>query len=203
MITRLNRLNSSTLKPLLEGNAKSWKRSMYDKKNTVVSLASSGSANEKCFLAVCLLSRVRTWLRSEHENEPFIGPKPRLVIAIDEAHVMLRKSNDKNSSDQSNMAAFANKFFDELIVEIRQLGGVIILLDQSPSLLTESALFGTGNKVCFALASGQDYASVAECFGVAGNRASAFGALPNRHAYFKASSTMHLSLFKTTDSEGA
>ncbi len=76
---------------------------------------------------------------------------------------------------ESNIHSYAVKAFDEILSEIRQLGGAVIILDQSPSLLAESVLFGTANKIIFPLGSGQDMKTVASSIAISDDKAWTLG----------------------------
>ena len=193
MKTRIRRLASPAMSAILDGKSDELFLS-FGERDLLVSLASSGSTNERCFLGLVILAKIRQWLRNDYEQQ--CHDAPRIIIAIDEAHILLRKAPEKAAGIESNVHAYAVKFFDELIAEIRQLGGAMIVLDQSPGLLADSVLFSTGNKAVFSLASGMDQQIIADSIGVPREKQSAFGNVPERVGYLKTQDSSDLFLFE-------
>lgn len=202
LLTRLRRLNTPGLRRLLEGSSEQLLRSL-GKRDLVVSLSQMGSANERSMLALVLLMKARQYLRELRAAEPDAQPGVRLIIAIDEAHVLLRQAPDRGQAE-SDIHAYAIRFFDDLVAEIRQLGGAVIVVDQSPSLLATSVIFGTATKVVFALPQGRDQEVMADSTSVRRDRARLFGGLPQRVAYLRRADGGELELLAVPlDSEEA
>lgn len=199
LITRIRRLTARPLREILEGTSSDLIQSFNEKRNLLISLAQSGSTNERCLLALLILIKLRQWLRDTKEDSQ--PGRPRIVVALDEAHILLRKSVERDQGSQSNIHAYAVRWFDEMMAEIRQLGASVIILDQSPSLLADSVLFSTNNKIVFPLGSGQDAKVMAASLGVDESKASALGSLPSLMGYLKTSERADLELFSLDAAE--
>ena len=201
LITRLRRLQSVSLLERISGTSAEWFRSLNRGQDLILSLARSGSTGERCFLALAVLIKVRQWLRETRET--VTHDRPRLVVAVDEAHILLRKMPERDRGSQSNIHAHAVRWFDELMAEIRQLGAAIIVLDQSPSLLADSVLFSTSSKVVFPLSSGTDMSAVAASLPIAEERRDSLGTLPAGMAYLRSASSSDLVLLRIASPENS
>lgn len=193
LITRIKRLTARPMRELLEGDSSQFIQALNERRSLLISLANSGSTNERCFIALLMLMKLRQWLRDTRADAQ--PGRPRLVIAVDEAHILLRKTADRDRGTQSNIHAYAVRWFDEFMAEIRQLGAAVVILDQSPALLADSVLFSTNNKVVFPLGSGQDTATVAASLSLPEDRARALGTLPSLMGYLKTANRSDLELF--------
>jgi DNA helicase HerA-like ATPase len=198
LLTRIRRLASPGLKPVLSGTSTDMYNALSQKRDFVMSLARSGSTTERCLIALVVLIKLRQWLRNTRDLEAGRAKLdcPRLLIVLDEAHILLRKSAERDRGGQSNIHAYAVRIFDELLAEIRQLGAAVIILDQSPGLLAESVLFSTANKVIFPLASGVDMSAVGTSMSIPERGWPALGTLPDGLAYLRTASNPDLTLVR-------
>jgi DNA polymerase III delta prime subunit len=194
LITRFQRLQTDYFKKTLGGLSNEWMLHLTQGGNMVMSLAGTGSTQERSFLGVLILQKLRAWLRETRSSH---NPnRPRLILAMDESHIMLRKSSEKDSSSISNIHAYAVRCFDEFMAEIRQLGAAVIIVDQAPSLLADSVLFSTGNKLVFPLSSGVDAECIGASLGLEQGKSRILSNLPNGLAYFRSCNSADLHLLK-------
>ncbi|MFC1734760.1 ATP-binding protein [Candidatus Hydrogenedentota bacterium] len=104
------------------------------------------SQSQACVSMLLVLTGIRNHVRST----PFEGEGPRLVIIIDEAHILAgRESHAMPSEDLANPQAHTSNLICRMLCELRGLKVGVIIADQSPSKVAEDVMRMTGTKVAF------------------------------------------------------
>lgn len=101
----------------------------------------------KCNLGLFLLNAVHEYLS---QNPIASSGKPRFVIIIEEAHNILGSSEQSVvSEDMTDPQIGAAELVSKLLLELRSLGGGLIICDQHPSNIHPSASKSVATKLSF------------------------------------------------------
>ncbi|MCC6694876.1 MAG: ATP-binding protein [Candidatus Hydrogenedentes bacterium] len=110
--------------------------------------------------AISLLSELRQILSAT----PHRGDLPRIVVVIEEAHVVFPPTIGpaQASPDAPYTAAFAEELITRLLAEGRAAGLSISIFDQHPTAISPAVLKSVGSIVCFKQQDLQDVERMAE-----------------------------------------
>ena len=115
------------------------------KKPTIIELNAIADDEQKALVMALLLINICLYTKNKGSNEG----KLENVLMIDEAHVLLNSSGQKNEAEKAQQATV--KSLQKMIAEIRSFGTGIIIADQAPSKVTADIVSDTDIKVAFRL----------------------------------------------------
>ncbi len=121
--------------------------------NTIIDLSRVGSIETKSLLMGIIFLKLQQYRLS---NATSANEKLKHVTIIEEAHNLLKKTTTEQSSEGSNVQGKSVEMISNSIAEMRTYGEGFIIVDQSPSLLDESAIKNTNTKIVLRLPSLQD-----------------------------------------------
>lgn len=115
------------------------------KKPTIIELNAIADDEQKALVMALLLINICLYTKNKGSNEG----KLENILMIDEAHVLLSGSGQKNETEKAQQATV--KSLQKMIAEIRSFGTGIIIADQAPSKVTADIVADTDIKVTFRL----------------------------------------------------
>jgi hypothetical protein len=89
-------------------------------------------------------------IRDHVRDEPFSDGPPRLVIIVEEAHLLAGRSQASTSSSEfdPDPRAFGSEYIVRMLAECRALGIGMIICDQLPSAVAPEVVKNTGSTIC-------------------------------------------------------
>ena len=139
------------------------------------------SQERACILALFILRAIRDHIKTT----PFSGDRPRLVVLIDEAHLLAgRDTNTAPSETVSNPAAHAANAVCRLLTEWRALGVGVVIADQTPSAVAESVIKMTSSKLAFRTTDTDDRKTIGGTMLFGGVDSQEISRLETGHAFF-------------------
>ena len=120
--------------------------------NVIVDLSRIKSTETKSLLIGFLVLKLNEFRMSEGGmNEPL-----KHVTVLEEAHNLLKRTSVEQSQESSNLTGKSVEMISNSIAEMRTYGEAFIIVDQSPSLLDQSAIRNTNTKIVLALPAKED-----------------------------------------------
>jgi len=108
--------------------------------------------DEKALLMMFVLTLVREHAKSTRRS----GASLSHVMLVEEAHVVIGRSNGSASGDHANAEKVATRMFTRALAEMRALGEGIVIADQLPTAIATEAIKNTSLKVMHRLVSMDD-----------------------------------------------
>lgn len=94
---------------------------------------------------------------------PYQGDKPKLIVIIDEAHVLAGRRGPAVASESApDTSAFVSEFIETLLAECRAIGISLVIFDQRPSAITPTVLKSTSSTISFRLRDAEDRDAIAD-----------------------------------------
>jgi len=112
---------------------------------TVIELDSLG-ADQTCLMSLFILMRIREHIKTTS----FDGGGIRLVILLEEAHLVVGRSTEASpSEDNADPKSHAAQFVVKMLAELRALGVGVVILDQLPSAVAAAVTKNTSSKAAY------------------------------------------------------
>lgn len=120
--------------------------------NVIVDLSRIKSTETKSLLIGFLVLKLNEFRMSEGGmNEPL-----KHVTVLEEAHNLLKRTSVEQSQESSNLTGKSVEMISNSIAEMRTYGEAFIIVDQSPSMLDQSAIRNTNTKIVLTLPAKED-----------------------------------------------
>lgn len=122
-------------------------------KNTIIDLSSIGSDETRSLIMGILIIKLKNYRKTVTT-----GPNSKLVhvTVLEEAHNILKRCSQEQSTDSGNVQGAAVGSLCRCIAEMRSAGEGFMIIDQSPSAVDEAAIKNTAIKICMRLPSKKD-----------------------------------------------
>ena len=145
----------------------------------VVNLDLVGDDEAKAFFMGLLLLRLAEARHGVHSDTL------RHLTVIEEAHRLLRRDASTGTAGEmvtSNSTGFVAEAIGNMLAEIRSSGEGIVVVDQSPARLAQSAIANTATKVAFRSTESEDKRVLAGCMNLDDRQSAALTALGRHEA---------------------
>lgn len=121
--------------------------------NVIVDISRIGSQETKALIMGILIMRLNEY-RANSGLQPNSGL--RHVTILEEAHNLLKRCSQEQSSESSNLAGKSVEMISNSIAEMRTYGEGFIIVDQSPGAVDISAIRNTNTKIIMRLPEDSD-----------------------------------------------
>lgn len=121
--------------------------------NAIVDLSSLGNAESRSLIMGILITRLREYRMNTQTST---NSALKHVTVLEEAHNILKRCNQEQSMDSSNVQGAAVGMLTDSIAEMRSSGEGFLIIDQSPSAVDEAAIKNTAVKIVMRLPEEKD-----------------------------------------------
>ena len=142
--------------------------------NVIVDLSRVGSTETKALLMGILVMKLQEY-RMEQKN---MNADLCHVTVLEEAHNLLRRTNDVQTQDSSNLQGKSVEMLANAIAEMRTYGEGFIIADQAPTLLDTSVIRNTNTKIILRLPEENDRQLVGKSASLNDNQIEEIAKLP-------------------------
>ena len=142
--------------------------------NVIVDLSRVGSTETKALLMGILVMKLQEY-RMEQKN---MNADLCHVTVLEEAHNLLRRTNDVQTQDSSNLQGKSVEMLANAIAEMRTYGEGFIIADQAPTLLDTSVIRNTNTKIILRLPEENDRQLVGKSASLNDNQIDELAKLP-------------------------
>ena len=137
-------------------------KELFDK-NVIVDLSRVASPETKSLIMGMLLIKLQEY-RMSGASEP--NTKLKHVTVLEEAHNILKRTSTEQSSESSNLIGKSVEMITNAIAEMRTYGEAFVIVDQSPSSVSEAAIKNTNTKLIMRLPDARDREMVGKAAGL-------------------------------------
>lgn len=146
LLTRLNSLTNGINGMVFSSDELS-PETLFDSK-IIVDLSRVGSSETKSLLMGILVLKLQEWRMSQGIPS---NSSLRHLTVLEEAHNLLRRSSEDNSTEGGNLASKSVEMLANAIAEMRTYGEGFVIADQAPGLLDPAAIRNTNTKIVMRL----------------------------------------------------
>lgn len=159
----------------------------------VVDLSRIGAAETKALLMGVLVMRL-----NEHRvvSATEMNSKLRHITVLEEAHNLLPRINGGSGGSGNNLQAKSVEMISNSIAEMRTYGEGFLIVDQSPSAVSEAAIRNTNTKIIMRLPDAEDGRTAGLSIGLNENQIREIAKFPQGVAAVKQSSWVESVLVK-------
>lgn len=173
LVTRVKSLNNGLCKQIFSG-AELGDSALFDE-NVIIDLSRIGSQETKSLLMGILIMRLNEYRANsgiEHNSAL------RHVTILEEAHNILKRCSQEQSSEGSNVAGKSVEMISNAIAEMRTYGEGFIIVDQSPGAVDISAIRNTNTKIIMRLPEEDDRHAAGKASGMKNDQIDEIAKLP-------------------------
>lgn len=147
---------------------------LFDR-NVIVDISRIGSQETKALIMGILIMRL-----NEYRANSGVEPNSRLrhVTILEEAHNLLKRCSQEQSSEGSNLAGKSVEMISNSIAEMRTYGEGFIIVDQSPNAVDISAIRNTNTKIIMRLPEEMDRKTAGKSAALKDNQIDEIAKLP-------------------------
>lgn len=151
LVTRVKSLDNGMCKQIFSCNELGDK-ALFDE-NVIIDLSRIGSQETKSLIMGILIMRLSEYRSNSgiQHNSPL-----RHVTILEEAHNILKRCSQEQSTEGSNVAGKSVEMISNAIAEMRTYGEGFIIVDQSPGAVDVSAIRNTNTKIVMRLPEDSD-----------------------------------------------
>ncbi len=151
LVTRVKSLDNGIYKQIFSCNELGDK-ALFDE-NVIVDLSRIGSQEAKSLIMGILIMRLNEYRANSgiQHNSPL-----RHVTILEEAHNILKRCSQEQSTEGSNVAGKSVEMISNAIAEMRTYGEGFVIVDQSPGAVDVSAIRNTNTKIVMRLPEDSD-----------------------------------------------
>lgn len=154
-------------------------------RSIVINLSKLTAPKDKALIMSLLLLYVQEYRTLRYENDPNYREEAQQnklihMLVLEEAHTVLSKSAGLHIGNDPKGAAA--EYFENMLREIRSYGQGIMIVDQTPSKLIDSAIQNTGYKIVHNLPGAVDIDTMAAAMRLNPRQADLLAALEVGHA---------------------
>lgn len=173
LVTRIKSLNNGICKQIFSGNELG-DHALFDE-NVIVDISRIGSQETKSLIMGILIMRLNEY--RANNNIPHNSDLRHITI-LEEAHNILKRCSQEQTSEGSNVAGKSVEMISNSIAEMRTYGEGFIIVDQSPGAVDISAIRNTNTKIIMRLPEDNDRKVAGKASGMKDNQIDEIAKLP-------------------------
>jgi len=156
LVTRVKSLTMGIMGTIFSSETEISNKELFDE-NTIVDISRVGSSETKSLIMGILILKLNEYRMSEDKgtNLPL-----RHITVLEEAHNILKRTSTDQNQEGANLAGKSVEMISNSIAEMRTYGEGFIIVDQSPSMVAQSAITNTNTKIIMRLADFDDCEAV-------------------------------------------
>lgn len=145
LVTRVHSL-STGLNQFIFTNNELDDSELFDE-NVIIDLSRIGSSETKSLIMGLLVIRLNEYRTCQAQKLGVMNQKLRHITVIEEAHNLLKRTSQEQSSEGANMVGKSVEMLSNSIAEMRTYGEGFVIVDQSPTSVDISAIKNTNTKI--------------------------------------------------------
>ena len=173
LVTRVKSLTNGFCKQIFTGDELGDK-ALFDE-NVIVDLSRIGSQETKSIIMGILIMRLNEY--RSNSGLPH-NSSLRHITVLEEAHNILKRCSQEQSSEGSNVAGKSVEMISNAIAEMRTYGDGFIIVDQSPGAVDISAIRNTNTKIIMRLPEDNDRKVAGKASGMKDSQTDEIAKLP-------------------------
>lgn len=121
--------------------------------NTIIDLSSIGSDETKSLIMGIMIIRLQEYRKATRKD---LNSSLKHITVLEEAHNILKRCSQDTNVESGNMQGQSVKMLCNCIAEMRSFGEGFMIIDQSPSVVDETAIKNTAIKIAMRLPNKED-----------------------------------------------
>ena len=143
--------------------------------NVIIDLSRVGSPETKALIMGLMVIRLQEYRQTSGK---ITGGRLSHLTVLEEAHHLLRKTSQVQTSDGANVAGKSVEILTNAIAEMRSSGEGFIIADQSPGLMDKTVIRNTNTKIVLRLPDAEDREMTGKAMGMTDLQISELSKLP-------------------------
>lgn len=152
LVTRVTSMTNGIIGQIFCSNYEIPDEVLFDQ-NTIIDLSRIGAVETKSLLMGILIMKLNEYRISTTQGS---NARLRHITILEEAHNLLKKCSEAQSMEGSNLQGKSVEMLCNSIAEMRTYGEGFLIVDQSPSAVSATAIKNTNTKIIMRLPDKED-----------------------------------------------